>query len=172
VPYALLWARRTTGHDRQRLIAAAPTHSTLYRVKDDLATRILGQLYALAAAVINDDAPAELLLASEVTDEERNHILEAAVAVSASCIERTVNGNDPFSDPGMATIHPVLRDAIETVLDRGRPGRVILGLHEDAVMLAKTAVARTWLWSAGGDREAAMVIARQHCARLVHYREG
>lgn len=141
-------------------------------MKDDLATRVLGQLYALAAAIINDDPPAERLLASEMTDDEREHILEAAVAVSASCIGRTTNGDDPFSDPGMASIHPMLRDAIEVVLAGGRPERIVIARDEDPVTAAENAVAATWLWSAGGDRETAATIARQHCARLVHYREG
>lgn len=153
------------------MIATTGERATIATMKDDHATAVLGSLYALAAAVINDDADAVVLLATELTPAQRLDLPEAAVAVAASCISNTSDGADPFSDPDMALVHPSLRRAIDVVLTGEHPGPITFGVGDDVIQASVRAVAQTWLWMTGGDAANAAVIARRHCARLVRYRE-
>jgi hypothetical protein len=153
------------------VIATTSVRATIATMNDDHAAAVLGSLYALAAAVINDDADAVVLLATELTPAQRLDLPEAAVAVAASCISNTSDGDDPFSDPDMASVHPSLRRAIDVVLTGEHPGPITFDTHDDVIEASVRAVAQTWLWMTGGDAQSAAVIARQHCARLIRYRE-
>jgi hypothetical protein len=126
--------------------------------------RILGLLYAMTAAELNDDAEAGAMLRAGLEQREEEHFPEAAVAIAAAALHR--GGYWDPDDPTFAIIPHGIRDVIERLLSGEHPGEVRLEPEEDPVVAAVRTVAACWSWYVGGNVEAARELARQHCVRM------
>ena len=151
-------AGKTTAVTVQRM----PEESTEYSL------RILGLLYAMAAAELNDDREARDLLRSDLERREEEHFPEAAVAVAASAVHSI--GLAALSDPMLDAVPDGIMQVLTNFLRGERPGEVVLDEDEDPVDSAVRTVALCWSWKADGDEEAAREIARQHCMRMELYK--
>lgn len=126
--------------------------------------RIIGLLYAMAAAELNDDHEATALLRGELEERESEHFPEAAVAIAAAALHRS--GYWSSDAPELQAVPRTMMDVIEKLLDGERPGEVRLEAEEDPVVAAVRTVAVCWSWYVGGDLNAARELARQHCMRM------
>lgn len=130
--------------------------------------RILGLLYAMVAAELNEDQEASALLASELELREREHFPEAAVAIAAAALHRS--GGWPLPDHVRSSIPVGMLTVIESLLQGDRPTEVRLEPDEDPVTAAVRTVAACWSWYVDGDTVAARELARQHCVRMSLFR--
>jgi len=130
--------------------------------------RILGLLYAMVAAELNEDDEATALLASELELRERDHFPEAAVAIAAAALHRS--GTWPLPDHVRSSIPHGMLAVIEGLLRGEHPVEVRLEPNEDPVSSAVRTVAACWSWYVDGDSDAARELARQHCVRMSLFR--
>jgi hypothetical protein len=130
--------------------------------------RILGLLYAMAAAELNGDHEAKHLLRSDLERREEEHFPEAAVAVAAAAVNAI--GVAALEDPMLDTVPVGIMRALTELLRGERPGEVVLDETEDPVDCAVRTVALCWAWKTDGDSTAALEIARQHCVRMELYK--
>jgi hypothetical protein len=138
--------------------------------RSERAAEALGHLYALAAAHISEDRDAMRILLEDVPPAVANVMPEAAIAIAYTSVQKFRDGDNLFDDPVVSSIPSTMLGALTSVLEGDAPDFV--ELHgEDAVDSAVRTVGAIWTWAAYGEQEAALRIARWHCANMVLYRD-